>query len=36
MIGIIYKTVKSPHLKIFQIMQNINNLMFEVILIFSD
>ena len=36
MIDIIYKTVTSSHLEKLQIIQNINNLMFQVILIFSD
>ena len=34
-IGIIYKTVKPLHLKKLQIIQNINNLMFQVIFMFS-
>ena len=37
MIDIIYKTVNSSHLeKLVQIIQNINNLMFQVNFIFSD
>ena len=36
MIDIIYKNVKPSHLEKLQIMQNINNLMFQVIFIFSD
>ena len=36
MIDIIYKAVKSSHLEKLQIIQNIANLMFQVILIFSD
>ena len=36
MIDIINKTVKPSHLEKIQIIQNINNLMFPVILIFSD
>ena len=36
MINIIYKTVKPSHLKSLQIIQNINNLMSQVIFIFSD
>ena len=36
LIDIIYKTVKPPHLKKLQIVQNINELMFQAILIFSD
>ena len=35
MIDIIYKTVKPSHLQKLQIIQNINNLMFQVIFIFS-
>ena len=35
-IDIIYKTVKLSHLKKLQITQNIKNLMFQVIFIFSD
>ena len=35
MIDIIYKTVKLSHLKKLQIMQNMKNLMFQVIFIFS-
>ena len=34
MIDIIYKTAKPSHLKKLQILQNINNLMFQVIFIF--
>ena len=33
---IICKILKPSHLKTLQIRQNINNLMFQVILIFSD
>ena len=33
---IIYKILKPSHLKTLQIRQNIKNLMFQVILIFSD
>ena len=36
MIDIIYKTVKLSHLKKLQIIQNMKNLMFQVIFIFSD
>ena len=36
MIDIIYKTVKPSRLKKLRIIQNIINLMFQVILIFSD
>ena len=36
MIDIIYKTVKPSHLKKLQIIQNIKNLMFQAIFIFSD
>ena len=36
MIDIMYKTIKSSHLKILQIIQNINNLLFQVIFFFSD
>ena len=36
MIDIIYETVKPSHLKKLQIIQNMNNLMFQVIFIFSD
>ena len=36
LIDIIYKTVKPPHLKKLQIVHNINELMFQAILIFSD
>ena len=36
MIDIIYRTVESSHLEKFQITQNINNLMFQVIFVFSD
>ena len=36
LIDIIYKTVKPSHLKQLQIVQNINELMFQAILIFSD
>ena len=36
MTDIIYKTVKPSHLETFQMIQNINNLMFQVIFIFSD
>ena len=36
LIDIIYKTVKPSHLKKLQIVQNINELMFQAILIFSD
>ena len=36
MIDIIYKTVKPTHLKRLHIIQNIKNLMFQVIFIFSD
>ena len=36
LIDIIYKTVKPLHLKKLQIVQNINELMFQAILIFSD
>ena len=36
MIDFIYKTIKPPHLKKLQVMQNIKNLMFQVICIFSD
>ena len=36
MIDIIYETVKPSHLKKLQIMQNINNLMFQVIFAAGD
>ena len=36
LIDIIHKTVKPSHLEKLQIIQNINNLMFQVIFIFSD
>ena len=36
MIDNIYKSVKLSHLENLQIIQNINNLMFQVIFIFSD
>ena len=36
MIDIIYKTVKPSHLKNLQIIQNVKNLMFQVIFIFSN
>ena len=36
MIDISYKTVKQSHLKKLQIIQNINNLMSQVIFMFSD
>ena len=36
MIDIIYKTAKPSHFKKLEIIQNINNLMFKVIFIFSD
>ena len=36
MVDIIYKTVNSSCLQKLQIVQNINNLMFQVIFIFSD
>ena len=36
MLDIIYKTVKPSHLEKLQIKQNMNNLMFQVIFIFSD
>ena len=36
MIDAIYKTVKPSQLRKLQIIQNINNLMFQVIFIFSD
>ena len=36
LIDIIYKTVKPSHLKKLQIVQNINELMFQAISIFSD
>ena len=36
MIDIIYKTVKPSHLEKLQIIKNINNLMFQVIFIFSE
>ena len=36
MIDIIYKTVKLPHVKKFQTIQNIKQLMFQVIFLFSD
>ena len=36
MIDIIYKTVKPSHLKKIQIIQNINNLMFQIIFIFFE
>ena len=36
MIDIIFKIVKPSHLKKSQIIQNVNNLMFQVIFIFSD
>ena len=36
MIDIIYKTVKPSHLKKLQAKQNIKNLLFQVIFIFSD
>ena len=36
MIDIICKTVKPSHLKELHIIQNIKNLMFQVIFIFSD
>ena len=36
MINIVYKTVKPSHLKKLQTIQNIKNLMFQVIFIFSD
>ena len=36
LIDIIYKTVKLSHMEKLQIIQNVNNLMFEVIFIFSD
>ena len=35
MININYKTIKPSHLKTLQVMQNIKNLMFQVIFIFS-
>ena len=36
MVDIIYKTLKSSHLKKLQIIENINNLMFQIIFIFSE
>ena len=36
LINIIYKTVKPSHLEKLQIIQNVNKLMFQVIIIFSD
>ena len=36
MIDIIYRTVKPPHLKKFQIMRNIKNLMSQVVFIYLD
>ena len=33
---ITYKTVKSSHLEKLQTLENVNNLMFQVIFIFSD
>ena len=36
MIDVIYKIVKPSHLKKLQIIQSINNLMFQVFFIFSD
>ena len=36
MIDIIYKTVKPSHSKKLQVIQNVKNLMFQVIFIFSD
>ena len=36
MIDIIYQTVKPSHLKKLQVKQNIKNLLFQVIFIFSD
>ena len=36
MIEIIYKTVELSHLEKLQIIQNVNNLMFQVIFILSD
>ena len=36
MIDIIHETVKPSHLKKLQIIKNINNLMSQVIFIFSD
>ena len=36
MVDIIYKTVKPSPLKKLQVIQNIKNLMFQVIFIFSD
>ena len=36
MIDITYKTVKSSHLGQLQIIQNMNDLMFPAIFIFSD
>ena len=36
MIDIIYKTVKLSHLKQLQVIQNIKNLMFQAIFVFSD
>ena len=35
-VDIIYKTIKASHLKTLQIIQNRNNLMFQVIFKFSD
>ena len=35
-INITHKTVKPSHLKILQIIQNIKNLVFQIIFIFSD
>ena len=36
LIDIIYKTVKPSHLEKLKIIQNINNLMFQIVFIFSD
>ena len=36
MVDITYKTVELSHLVKLQLIQNINNLMFQVIFIFSD
>ena len=36
LIDIIYKTVKPTHLEKLQIIQNVNNLIFQVIFTFSD
>ena len=36
LINIIYKTVRPSHLEKLKIIQNVNKLMFQVIIIFSD